>query len=71
MVDCFSVFYGTHIISSTYAVISVLQPDYNLLITGHSLGAGVAAILAFLMREKYPNLYCYSFSPPGGLLRWE
>ena len=43
---------------------------YKLLIIGHSLGAGVAALIAFLLREQYPQLYCYSFSPPGGLLRW-
>jgi len=36
---------------------------------GHSLGAGVAAILAILLKNDYPNLKCISFSPPGGLLR--
>ena len=29
--------------------------DYQLVVTGHSLGAGAAAILAFLLREKYPG----------------
>ena len=44
--------------------------DYQLVVTGHSLGAGTAAILAFLLREKYPAraVSCYAFSPPGGLL---
>ncbi|KAF6032247.1 hypothetical protein EB796_009466 [Bugula neritina] len=41
---------------------------YSLLVTGHSLGAGVAPIISFRLREKYPHLYCYAFSPPGGLL---
>jgi len=44
--------------------------DYQLVVTGHSLGAGTAAILAFLLREKYPDrkVRCYAYSPPGGLL---
>ncbi|KAK3098738.1 hypothetical protein FSP39_022580 [Pinctada imbricata] len=42
--------------------------SYDLVLVGHSLGAGTAAILAILLRQEYPNLHCYSFSPPGGLL---
>ena len=44
--------------------------DYKLVVTGHSLGAGTATILAFLLREKYPDrdVLCYAYSPPGGLL---
>ncbi|KAK7170830.1 hypothetical protein R3I94_000899 [Phoxinus phoxinus] len=41
---------------------------YGLVIVGHSLGAGTAAILSFLLRPEYPSLQCYSYSPPGGLL---
>ena len=43
---------------------------YEVVVTGHSLGAGTATILAFLLREKYPAraVRCYAFSPPGGLL---
>ncbi|KAK6187867.1 hypothetical protein SNE40_005799 [Patella caerulea] len=40
----------------------------GLVITGHSLGAGAAAILAMKLRPDYPDLICYAFSPPGGLL---
>ena len=43
--------------------------DYRLIITGHSLGAGIAAVLAILLRPKYGNrVYAYPISPPGGLL---
>ncbi|CAL4085355.1 unnamed protein product [Meganyctiphanes norvegica] len=41
--------------------------DYGLVITGHSLGAGAAVLLAALMRPEYPNIKCFAFSPPGGL----
>ncbi|XP_071449155.1 diacylglycerol lipase-beta-like [Hetaerina americana] len=46
-------------------------PHYNLVVTGHSLGAGVSVLLAMLMRATYPDLRCYSFSPPAGLLTRE
>ncbi|KAM9716638.1 diacylglycerol lipase-beta [Menidia menidia] len=45
-----------------------IAPEYKLVITGHSLGAGTAALLAILLRKSFPTLQCYSFSPPGGLL---
>ncbi|XP_026207558.1 sn1-specific diacylglycerol lipase beta [Anabas testudineus] len=45
-----------------------IAPEYKLVITGHSLGAGTAALLAILLRSSFPTLQCYSFSPPGGLL---
>ena len=38
------------------------------MVTGHSLGAGTAVILAFMLRKKYPHVRCYAYSPPGGLL---
>ena len=44
---------------------------YRLVLVGHSLGAGTAAILAILLRDQYPDLRCFAYSPPGGLLRSE
>lgn len=45
-----------------------IVPEYRVVVTGHSLGAGTAAILALLLKPSYPSLRCYAFSPPGGLL---
>lgn len=43
---------------------------YDLVLVGHSLGAGTAAILAILLKQEHPNLSCFAYSPPGGLLRY-
>lgn len=45
-----------------------IAPEYKLVITGHSLGAGAASLLAVLLRSTHPTLQCYAFSPPGGLM---
>jgi sn1-specific diacylglycerol lipase len=39
--------------------------NYRLRITGHSLGAGCAAILSLMLRPTHPNLRCHCFCPPG------
>ena len=41
---------------------------YQLILTGHSLGAGTATLLAMLLRPQFTNLHCFAYSPPGGLL---
>lgn len=43
--------------------------DYQLILTGHSLGAGVVSVLSIILKKDYPNLKCYAFSPPGCILR--
>ncbi|XP_011501832.1 PREDICTED: sn1-specific diacylglycerol lipase alpha [Ceratosolen solmsi marchali] len=42
--------------------------EFGLTLVGHSLGAGTAAILAILLRQEYPDLTCFAYAPPGGLL---
>ncbi|XP_071492907.1 diacylglycerol lipase-alpha-like [Diadema antillarum] len=42
--------------------------EYELVLVGHSLGAGTAAILGIMLRPRYPTLKVYAYSPPGGLL---
>ena len=41
---------------------------YKLVIVGHSLGAGCACIMSILLRERYPDLKCFCYSPTGALL---
>jgi len=41
----------------------LLAPGYQLRLCGHSMGAGVAALLAGLWRKDYPTLHCYGFGP--------
>ncbi|NXX92790.1 DGLB lipase, partial [Centropus bengalensis] len=45
-----------------------IAPEYKLVIVGHSLGGGTASVLAIMLRNSFPTLRCYAFSPPGGLL---
>ena len=50
-------------------VIHVSPQDYQLIVTGHSLGAGVAGILAVLLKPAYPGLHCFTYSSPGCIFR--
>lgn len=44
-----------------------IYEHYSLLVVGHSLGAGVAFLLALLLRPQYPTLRCYGYGTPGSL----
>eukprot|EP00112_Aurelia_sp_Birch-Aquarium-sp1_P019699 Seg493.3 transcript_id=Seg493.3/GoldUCD/mRNA.D3Y31 product="Sn1-specific diacylglycerol lipase alpha" protein_id=Seg493.3/GoldUCD/D3Y31 len=44
--------------------------SYGLTVVGHSLGAGVASILAFLLRPKYPALTCFAYSAVGSTFNY-
>jgi len=43
-------------------------PGWRLVVTGHSLGAGVATLLGLMLRPTCPDLRVWAFAPPGGLL---
>uniref|UniRef100_A0A2K5EVY5 Diacylglycerol lipase-beta n=1 Tax=Aotus nancymaae TaxID=37293 RepID=A0A2K5EVY5_AOTNA len=51
------------ILSQAFSV----APEYRLVIVGHSLGGGAAALLATMLRAAYPQVRCYAFAPPRGL----
>lgn len=38
-----------------------------MVVTGHSLGAGVAVLVAMYVRQYFSDVFCWAFSPPGGL----
>jgi Lipase (class 3) len=42
--------------------------SYRIVVCGHSLGAGVAALVTYLLRKHGRPAICYCYSPPGGLL---
>jgi hypothetical protein len=53
-------------------------PDYTLTIVGHSLGAGVASVLALLFKtdgrlKGYASrgMKCFAYSPPGCVFRYD
>ncbi|ORY41963.1 alpha/beta-hydrolase [Rhizoclosmatium globosum] len=37
----------------------------GLVVTGHSLGAGVAALVAHFLRSEFPSTCCYAYEAPG------
>jgi len=40
------------------------NPDYGLVLVGHSLGGGVAAVLGTLWQEVFPNLMVFAYGCP-------
>jgi Lipase (class 3) len=40
------------------------NPDYALVLVGHSMGGGVAALLGTLLERSYPNLRVYLYGAP-------
>lgn len=50
-------------------VVDIEEPSSppRLVVVGHSLGAGVAAILSLLLRPAFPELKCYGYGMPGSI----
>lgn len=47
---------------------AVAGGGWRLVVTGHSLGAGAAALVSLKLRCVHASLRCFAFSPPGGLV---
>lgn len=50
-------------IEISYSIRSHITSFTRLIITGHSLGGGVASLLSLALQRDFPNT-CYSFDPP-------
>ncbi len=37
-------------------------------LSGHSLGAGVAALMTLRLKDRFASAKCWAFCPPGGLM---
>lgn len=48
-----------------YQSVATDTDRFSLVTTGHSLGAGTAVLLAFLLRDAYPQVQCFSFGTPA------
>ena len=46
-------------------------PDYKLRLVGHSLGAATATLLGYMLRQRYPTLRVFNYSPPGCSMTWD
>ena len=46
----------------------VQEEGWQLIVQGHSLGAGAAALVSLKLRAEYPGLKCIAYSCPGGLV---
>ncbi|RHZ23381.1 hypothetical protein DYB37_002913 [Aphanomyces astaci] len=47
--------------------LAATHPTYDVRLTGHSLGAGAAALLAHLWSPVVPRMHCLVFAPPACL----
>lgn len=43
----------------------IQYPDYKLVLTGHSLGAGAAAIASLILQTSYPSIKAYCYACPS------
>jgi hypothetical protein len=41
-----------------------LNPNFSLVLVGHSMGGGVAALLGTLLKNTFPNLVVYAYGAP-------
>ncbi|GLE02332.1 hypothetical protein PINS_up011170 [Pythium insidiosum] len=60
-----------HAVEPELARLAATHPDYALTTTGHSLGAGVAALAALDWRRRgvFPTLRCVAFATPACVTR--
>ncbi|RYH15727.1 hypothetical protein EON65_31270 [archaeon] len=64
---CFFVFCVYVYTLTLFLHVSQERGEYSLILTGHSLGAGVAVLLALLLKDAFPSLRCFAYGAPGAL----
>lgn len=47
--------------------LAVDYPAYQVVTTGHSLGAGVVALATMRLKEAFPGIHCYAFAAPASV----
>eukprot|EP01038_Epipyxis_sp_PR26KG_P009971 gene9971-13411_t len=60
--------FSTDSITSPLKTTGHFYSNYQLVITGHSLGAGIASLLALTLRNEFPNVNCCVFGTPATVL---
>uniref|UniRef100_A0A1D1ZLV4 sn-1-specific diacylglycerol lipase n=2 Tax=Auxenochlorella protothecoides TaxID=3075 RepID=A0A1D1ZLV4_AUXPR len=48
--------------------VKLLEDDWQLMVVGHSLGAGAAALISLQLLDHCPGLKCLAYSCPGALV---
>ena len=49
------------------AVLNRINANTRLIVTGHSLGAGIASLVSLSLHTRHPN-HCYAYGAPGQTL---
>eukprot|EP01039_Chlorochromonas_danica_P005092 gene5092-5596_t len=44
------------------------RSPYRLILTGHSLGAGIAVLLTCMLKAAFSSIRCYAFGTPGAVV---
>jgi len=45
-----------------------ISSRYPLVVVGHSLGAGIAVLLAMFLKKTYPDVHCFGYGMPGAVV---
>ncbi|KAJ3363324.1 hypothetical protein HDU91_003035 [Kappamyces sp. JEL0680] len=59
---------SNQILEKTIGNANTKEAHYHIVVCGHSLGAGVASLVAYMLRKHgFPSTKCYGYSMPSGV----